>query len=177
MTRICIVIALAAVMGMPASARAASDAQQTDTLAAARALVPLLEGVRGRLRPRTVVEPGTPPPSPFTGTQTTLLSFKVGKRETPIDPKVSKAMEELLAWKIGATDETRPAVLFDHWLTQLSVKSALIGLLDCDAACVVERFTSPDATFGQTQTERDEMRDQLMLDALSAAVDEIEPGR
>jgi aspartate oxidase len=44
---------------------------------AARALVPLLEGVKQRAEPAVTIKPGTLPNSPFTGRQTTLFAFTV----------------------------------------------------------------------------------------------------
>lgn len=149
-------------------------AQAPDTPTAARALVPLLKDVKARLRPRVGIVPGEPQPSPFTGTQTTLFSIGIGKRSVPVDPKVAKAIDQLLAWKIDDPSQTAEAVLFDHWLTQLTVKAATVGVLNCDAACVIARFAAPDEAFGKTPKEREEMRDQLLLDALAAAVDELE---
>ncbi len=152
-----------------------SAAQGPDTPTAARAVVPLLKGVKERFRPRTgVTMPGDPQPSPFTGTVTTLLSFSVGKRSVPVDPKVAKAIDQLLAWNPDHKDQTAEAVLFDHWLTQLTVKAAHVGLLNCDAACVVQNFTEPGPAFGRTQKEREEERDRLLLEALVDAVEELE---
>ncbi len=168
------VVALATLMMLPLT----GVAQAPDTETAARALVPLLNNVKQRLRPRAgIVVPGNPQPSPFTGTVTTLLSFGIGKKEVPVDPKVVKAIDQLLAWKIGAEDQIAEAVLFDHWLTQLTVKAAIVGQLNCDAACVVQKFAEPDQAFGRSQKEREETRNQLLLDALAAAVEELEPVR
>jgi hypothetical protein len=171
MTRL-VVVTLAVLTMMPL----AGQAQAPDTPTAAHALVPLLKDVKARLRPRVGIVPGNPQPSPFTGTQTTLFSIGIGKRSVPVDPKVAKAIDQLLAWKIDAADgsQTADAVLFDHWLTQLTVKAAAVGVLNCDAACVVAKFTAPDEAFGKSRNEREEMRDQLLLDALADAVDELE---
>jgi hypothetical protein len=188
MTRISIIIALAVIMApsahaalayaSPAETIQAEKAAAPDTVTAAKALVPLLDSVRQRLQPRVgVTGPGDPPPSPFTGRQSTVVSVGVGKRDAQVDPKVVKALHQLQEWKIGRDDQTAEAVLFDHWLGQLTVKAAMIGLVDCDASCVVSRFPKPDEAFGRSRNAREEMRDQLLLDALSAAVDELDPGR
>lgn len=193
MTRISIIIAAAAIMApsahaIPAHAMPVETAQAEkaaargtaapDTITAAKALVPLLDSVRQRLQPRVgITGPGDPPPSPFTGRQSTVVSVGVGKRDADVDPRVVKAIAQLQEWKIGREDQTAEAVLFDHWLGQLTVRAAMVGLLDCDASCVVSRFPKPDEAFGRSRHEREEMRDQLLLDALSAAVDELEPGR
>lgn len=166
-----IVVALATLMMMPLP----GAAQAPDTPTAARALVPLLKGIQQRLRPRLGVGRGEPQPSPFTGTMTTIVSFGISKKEVPVDPKVVKAIDRLQAWKIDAQDQTAEAILFDHWLTQLTVKAAHVGLLNCDAACVVQKFTEPDEAFGRSKKEREEMRDQLLLEALADAVEELEP--
>jgi hypothetical protein len=169
MTRL-VVVTLAVLTMMPL----AGQAQAPDTPTAAHALVPLLKDVKARLRPRVGIVPGNPQPSPFTGTQTTFFSIGIGKRSVPVDPKVAKAIDQLLAWNIADPSQTAGAVLFDHWLTQLTVKAAAVGELNCDAACVIAKFTAPDEAFGKSQKEREEMRDQLLLDALADAVDELE---
>jgi hypothetical protein len=55
---------------------------------AARALVPLLEGVKQRAEPAVTIKPGTLPNSPFTGRQTTLFAFTVSRRSLPVDSRV-----------------------------------------------------------------------------------------
>lgn len=174
MTRI-IIVALTALTMVPLPSGAQAP-REPDTATAARALVPLLKGVQHRLRPRVgVLAPGNPTPSPFTGTVTTLVSFAIGKREVPVDPKVADAMNRLLAWNPDDKTQTAEAVLFDHWLTQLTVKAGHVGLLNCDSACVVNKFTEPDASFGKSKKEREETRDHLLLEAVADAVEELEP--
>ena len=78
-------------------------------------------------------------------------------------------------WEID--DTPRPeAVLFNHWLTALRLRGG--GLKTppstCDTACVVELFTDPDEAFGKSAREREELRDQLLLEALIVAVEEAE---
>jgi hypothetical protein len=41
---------------------------------------------------------GTLPPSPFTGTPTTLIAVRIGTETVEIDPKVVSALEQLRAW-------------------------------------------------------------------------------
>lgn len=163
--------------GPPSAYAQSAPAEQTvDTPAAARTLIPLLNSVKTRLRPRVgVTGGGDPQSSPFTGTMTTAVSVGIGKRNATLDPKVAKAMEQLLAWKIDDSQASTEGVLFGHWLSQLSVKAAAVGLLNCDAACLVAQFPKPDTKFGKSRHEREETRDQLLLDALTDAVEEIEP--
>lgn len=176
MTRIRIIVAaIAAMMAMPASQGA--HALGPDTVAAARILVPLLKSVKQRWQPRLGVGPGPSSPSPFTGRQSTVVSVGVGKQEVPVDPKVSSAVDQLLSWKIGSADDSAATVLFDHWLEQLTVSAAAVGLRDCDSACLMARFPKPDGVFGRSRAQREQTRDQLLIDALTAAVDEIQPGR
>jgi hypothetical protein len=143
--------------------------------AAARALVPLLESVRERLRPRLGIGFGTLPPSPFTGTPTTLIAVRIGTETVKVDPKVVSALEQLRAWNPAAAPDGPAAILFDHWLDQLKLKASVVrdprsAALQCDTACLIERFTRLDEAFGSSQRERQELRDRLLLDALVAAV-------
>lgn len=158
-----------------------AQTQALDTPSAAKALVPLLKGVRERLRPHVGIVPGTPRPSPFTGTQTTLFSIGIGRKNVPVDPRVKEAIDRLLAWKVEDPTQTAQAVLFDHWLDQLSVMATTFrspgdtSVSTCDSACVVAKVTEPGEAFGRTRNEREEARDELLLRALGAAVDEVEP--
>lgn len=144
---------------------------------AARALVPLLAGVRERIETsRWSVRPGSLPPSPFTGRQSQIVGLTVGKSPGEVDPKVRKAMEQLQAWKIGGTPGPE-AVLFGHWLTALRLRGSTLRTppSDCDTACVVDLFTEPGGAFGPSPAERAAVRDQLLLEALVVAIDEAEP--
>jgi hypothetical protein len=142
---------------------------------AARSLVPLLKDVRQRTRGGVSVQPGTVPDSPFAGTQTTLFAYTVGKRSVRLDPKVVEAMDRLIAWKIGDAAAAADAELFDEWLDQLSIKAMAVGpptgALVCDPACVVARMTKLDDTWGGSPRDRAGRRDELLLDALIAAVE------
>jgi hypothetical protein len=140
---------------------------------AARNLVPLLEGVRRRAQSRVDVKKGSVPDSPFAGTQTTLLAFSIGKKSVTVDPQVVQAMDRLLAWEPGnrAAEE---AALFDEWLDWLSVKTSALatkgGLVVCDTACVVREMTKPNEAWGSSASARADVRDQVLLDALTEAV-------
>lgn len=140
---------------------------------AARSLVPLLEDVRKRATAPVTVQQGDPPPSPFTGQQSTLLSFSISKRP-PVDPRVVQAMERLLKWTPGDRSDEAQARLFDEWLNQLSRKATGLALrtsaVACDTQCVVETMTQLDDTWGPTTRDRAEQRDGVLLDALNEAV-------
>lgn len=148
--------------------------------AAARALVPLLNGVRERLQPRVGVQPGTLPPSPFTGQQSTAVAMRIGKGDVRVDENVRQAVDRLLAWDRKVEPETDDATLFVHWLDHVRVRATTMRppgttSLDCDTACAVERFTKPGEAFGRSKGDREEMRDQLLLEALASAVRELQP--
>lgn len=140
---------------------------------AARALVPLLTDLKARAQPGVEVKPGGAPNSPFTGTQTTLFAFTLSKRSVPVDPRVVTAMNRLLTWNIGASGRDEEARIFDQWLVELQARSAAMMRLQggvCDLNCVVGRVTTLDGNWGQSPKGRAEARDELLLDALTAAV-------
>ena len=141
---------------------------------AARKLVPLLRDVQRHAQPGATVAPGTVPNSPFTGTQTTLFAFTISKRSVPVDPRVVRAMNQLLDWNIGAAGREAEAALFDDWLVELQARSVAAVRLSggglCDVNCVVTRMTTLDESWGASPKGRDDARDELLLDALTAAV-------
>lgn len=141
---------------------------------AARAMVPLLGSVKAHAQPGVSVTPGGAPNSPFTGTQTTLFSFTLSRRSVPVDPRVVTAMNRLLDWNVGATGRDAEARLFDRWLLELQSRStaamSLTGGGVCDLNCVVTRMTTLNETWGPTAKGRADARDELLLDALTAAV-------
>lgn len=152
----------------------------TETETAARALVPLLKSVRQRLQPRLGVQPGSLPPSPFTGTQTTVVAVRIGEKEVKVDPRVRSALDRLLAWNMQMSPQSADATLFDHWLDHVRIKAAAVPApgstaLECDTQCAIDRFTELGEAFGRSQKDREEMRDQLLLEALIDAVTELEP--
>lgn len=158
---------------------AASPAAQDKPMStedAARALVPLLAGVRQRIETsRWTVTPGSLPPSPFTGRQSQIVALTLGKSPVELDPKVRTAMDQLQAWKIG--NPGAEAVLFDHWLAALRLRGAGLETppSECDSTCVVELFTSPGEAFGTSTRRREELRDQLLFEALVVAVEDAQP--
>jgi len=145
---------------------------------AARALVPLLKGVKAHAQPGATVKPGSAPNSPFTGRPSTLFAFTLSKRSVPVDPRVVEAIDRLLTWNItasdtgGADENTR---LFDRWLVELEARSS--GALRlrgeaglCDVNCVVGRMTTLDEGWGSSPKNRGDVRDELLLEALKVAV-------
>lgn len=143
---------------------------------AARSLVPLLEDVKKRATAPVNVQQGNPPPSPFTGQQSTFLSFSISKRP-PVDPRVVQAMDRLLKWTPGDRSDEAQARLFDEWLNQLSRKATGLKLqtsaVACDTQCVVETMTQLDDTWGDATRDRAEQRDGVLLDALNEAVKNV----
>ncbi len=141
---------------------------------AARAMVPLLGSVKAHAQPGTSVTSGGAPNSPFTGTQTTLFSFTLSRRSVPVDPRVVTAMNRLLDWNVGAAGRDQEARLFDQWLMELQSRStaamSLTGGGVCDLNCVVTRMTTLNETWGPTARGRADARDEVLLDALTAAV-------
>ena len=141
---------------------------------AARALLPLLGDVRRRAEAPVVVAPGTVPDSPFAGTQTTLFAFTVSKRSVPVDQRVVRAMEQLMAWNPGGAGNDATGHLFDQWLAALQTKNAGVALLrgegPCDMNCVVRRMTTLDECWGAVSRGRAEARDEMLLTALTDVV-------
>ena len=150
----------------------ATTAQRHD---AARALVPLLKGVKAHAQPGATVKPGTVPDSPFTGTQTTLFAFSLSKRSVPVDPRVVAAMNRLLDWNAGAQGQEENSRLFDRWLVELEARSSALRRLKgesglCDVSCVVERMTTLNETWSSSPKNRADVRDEMLLEALKVAV-------
>jgi hypothetical protein len=148
-----------------------------DVTQAARALVPLLKDVRATVEPRVSVESGTLPPSPFTGRSSTLFAVTIGVRSRQIDEHVVEAMDRLLAWDPGQPLTAGDRALVERWLDQLEGKVLArlftAGLpVACDEVCVVQRLTNPDSVFGTSARDRQETRDDLLLEALIEAAGE-----
>lgn len=145
---------------------------------AARALVPLLKGVKAHAQPGARVRPGTAPNSPFTGRPSTLFAFTFSKHSVPVDPRVVEAMERLLRWNVAASDASgtdEDTRLFDRWLVELEAQSSGAlrlkgGATLCDVTCVVGRMTTLDDMWGSSPKTRADVRDELLLDALKVAV-------
>ncbi len=167
-------LALGLLVTLAASPAAQEAAMSTE--AAARALVPLLSGVRERIETtRWTLSQGSLPPSPFTGRQSQIVALTLGRRPVELDPKTRAAMEQLQGWDVGTPGPA--AVLFDHWLTALKLRGA--GLKTppsaCDSTCAVELFTNPGEAFGSSPREREALRDQLLYEALLVAIEEAQP--
>jgi hypothetical protein len=145
---------------------------------AARALVPLLKGVKAHAQPGAALRPGTAPNSPLTGRPSTLFAFTLSKRSVPVDPRVVEAMDRLLLWNVAASDATgadQDTRLFDRWLVELEARSSGAlrlkgGTALCDVACVVGRMTTLDDMWGSSPKNRADVRDELLLEALKVAV-------
>jgi hypothetical protein len=141
---------------------------------AARALVPLLSDLKEHARPGLEITPGAAPPSPITGHNSTLFAFTVSRRSTAVDSRVVAAMDQLLGWEVGNPGQGDRSVLFDRWLVELQARSTAAVRLSggglCDINCVVKRMTSLDEGWGASPKGRRDARDELLLDALTAAV-------
>lgn len=142
-----------------------------DAAVAARALVPLLKDVRARIEPRIAVEPGTLPPSPITGRDSTLFAVRIGVRSRQVDEKVVEAMDRLLRWDTRQPLSAGDGDLVERWIEALQVKvlsrlAAASLPVQCDEMCVVQRLTNPDSVFGPTAKEQQETRDEILLQAL-----------
>ena len=159
----------------PPLALGATVAQRRE---AARALVPLLKGVKAHAQPGATVKPGSAPNSPFTGQPSTLFAFTLSKRAVPVDPRVVEAMDRLLLWNVGTSEASgvdENTRLFDRWLVELEARSSGAlrlkgGTALCDVACVVGRLTTLDDTWGSSPKNRADVRDEMMLEALKVAV-------
>lgn len=141
---------------------------------AARAIIPLLEDVKRRIEPGIQAQMGAgSPTSPFTGTPTTVFSVTLSKRP-PVDPQVVQAIDRLLKWEPGNRSAEYEAALFDRWFAELSEKASALGtqrgLVSCDAGCVARTMTALDETWGKTESQRAEVRDQVLLDTFTDAV-------
>ncbi len=145
---------------------------------AARALVPLLEDVKAHAEPAVALRPGSAPNSPFTGQPSTLFAFTLSKRSVAVDPRVVAAMDQLLTWDVGASapngadENTR---LFDKWLVELEARTSVALRLKgeaglCDVNCVVSRLTTLNEAWGSSPKNRADVRDEMILEALKAAV-------
>jgi hypothetical protein len=178
-SRFVVVACLAAGIGPPAAgaqppAQIVIGATVPQRQEAARAIVPLLKDVKAHAQPGITVKPGGAPNSPFAGTQTTLFSFTLSRRSVPVDPRVVAAMNRLLDWNVGAAGREEEARLFDRLLVELQSRStaamSLTGGGVCDLNCVVTRVTTLNEAWGPSPRGRADARDELLLDALTAAV-------
>ena len=175
---IAVVVAVALLSWViPQAGASAATSIVQDGNVVARALVPLLKDVRAGVQPQISVEPGTLPPSPFTGRNSTLFAVRIGVRSRQIDGEVVQAMDRLLRWDTRQPLSARDRDLVDRWVDELEVKVlgrlAAAGLpVACNEVCVVQRLTNPDSVFGENAREQKEARDDILLEALIAAVGE-----
>jgi hypothetical protein len=133
--------------------------------------------VRASIEPQISVEPGSLPPSPITGRSSTLFAVRIGIRSRQVDERVVEAMDRLLMWDMRQPLGNDDRDLVARWLDELEVKVlarlAAAGLpVACDEVCVVQRLTNPDSVFGASAKDRQEARDDLLIEALIEAVNE-----
>ena len=143
----------------------------------ARSLVPLLKDVRRSVGTKAIVEPGTLPPSPFTGRNSTLVAVRIGFRSVNVEPKVVEAMDRLLAWNPQQPLKAEDRALVERWVEELRVKvlgrlAATAKGVACDDACLTGHISNASSLFGSTKREREEARDELLLTALAEVIDE-----
>lgn len=176
-----VAVALATGMAGGAFAQAGAGAQivlgatVAERREAARALVPLLRDVKTHAAPGVEVTPGGAGPSPLTGRPSTLFAFTISKKQVRVDPRVLAAMDRLLAWNPSTAGVDDQLVLFDDWLVELQSRTAASKLLSsgaavCDLSCVVTGATTLDERWGRAPNIRADARDELLLDAMTAAV-------
>lgn len=172
-------LAIAAARSVPAQTGSGAQIVLGATVAerreAARALVPLLRDVKTHAAPGVDVTTGGAPPSKLTGRPSTLFAFTFSKKQVQVDPRVIAAMDRLLAWNPSTAGVDDQLVLFDNWLVELQSRTAAAKLLNsgaavCDLACVVTSATTLDERWGRTSNGRADARDELLLDAMTAAV-------
>lgn len=157
-----------------------APSDQIERVDAARSLVPLLNDLERRMSGRLRLEPGTLPPSPFSGGRSTLFAFKIVEGRAELDDRVVRAIERLRAWaKAPDPAASEAAELADTWMDHLLVtigaflptEQAAPGA--CDAACTAALLLKPGESFGRSRAEREEARDWVLAEALAAAVEEL----
>lgn len=151
------------------------EAQTAQRQVAATTVVPLLRDVRKQAQGGVQMRQGDPPNSPFTGTQTTLFSMSVSKRE-PAPPEVLKALDRLIEWNPGDRMAEADARLFDDVFDDVSTRMLALGAqveagVKCDRACILSRLTKLDETWGPDPRRRAAVRDQMLLDAVTSVVE------
>jgi hypothetical protein len=141
----------------------------------ARELVPLLVDVRRNIESKATVQPGTLPPSPFTGRNSTLFAIRIGFRTLEVEPKVVEAIDRLLRWDRQQPLAGEDRALVERWIE--SIRGKLLGRLaargtgvGCDDDCLIRHLTEPGELFGRTRLEQRDGRNELLLDALVDAV-------
>lgn len=161
------IVATALILGV-ASAQAQPEV-------VARALVPILKDLRQATRQQVVVEPGTLPPSPFSGRNSTLVAVTIGKRSVELAPAVIEALDRLAAWDVREPLSAGDQQIVRDWVEELRV--AIMGRMaargtsvGCDDECLVQHLTKPSTLLGATREEQVETRNDIMLDALVDAV-------
>ncbi|MGE3275878.1 MAG: penicillin acylase family protein [Vicinamibacterales bacterium] len=156
---------------------------QQDTLSIpARTLVPLLEPIRKQLGGGIGVGPAALPPSPFTGQRATIFAMGVGAKDPEVPREVLKAVDTLLDWDYVLDKGSNAALIYEFWLLKLQPKAYAPRLGDFarrnfgawDIRQVIDWMTHPDAPYGADAAARRQARDQILIDALVEAVEEIQ---
>lgn len=147
---------------------------QPDLLATATTLLPLVEELRDKVAPHFTVQPGTLPPSPFTGRSSAIVAVRIGRESLDVGPETLAAMERLLAWDRRQPLAVDDRALVERWIEELRL--ALIARMPaaargggCDNACVVAELTGAGVLFQGTAAERADARNSVLLKALAAA--------
>lgn len=138
----------------------------------ARALVPVLRDLRSTL----VVERGTSTLSPFSGRDSTLIAVRVGSRVVNMPPDVLDVVNRLIAWKPGVALSAADEEIVTRWVERLHLRISrklMAERLDpgCDDTCLVEHLLKPGTLFGANGRDRRETRDDLVLEALTEAIE------
>jgi hypothetical protein len=140
----------------------------------ARAVVPILKDARASAQ-KVTIEPGTLPPSPITGRNSTLIAIKIGKRSMHLDQKVVDVIDRLLAWDVRQPVPAADRQVVTDWVEEMRV--GVMGRLaqrqksvGCDNACLVEHLTKPGPIFGTSREDQVEARNDLLLTALADVV-------
>jgi hypothetical protein len=166
----------AALISMIALATLALAAQPAAEKVAG-ALVPLLKDARANRPSELTVEPGTAPPSPFTGRNSTLIAITIGERTIHLAPEVNETINRLIAWNVREPLPAGDREVVIDWIEELRID--VMGRLaarekgvGCDDDCLVQHLTRPGPLFGNSREEQVETRNALLLEALIEAVKE-----
>ena len=122
------------------------------------------------------VGPGTVPDSPFAGTQTTLFAFSVSQpHRRPWISVRGPGLEQLMAWNPGGPVTRPPATSsisgWRRWQTKQRRRVALLrGEGPCDVELRGQAHDHPRRAWGTAQRDRAELRDEMLLTALTDVV-------
>ena len=141
----------------------------------ARALVPLLKDARANRQPELTVSPGSAPPSPFSGRNSTLVAVTIGRRVVQLPPEADALINRLLAWDVREPLPASDRDLVVDWIEELRIdvmarlaeKEKGVG---CDDQCLLGHLTQPGPLFGESRAEQVETRNVMLLEAIVEAV-------